>query len=148
MAAIGTPDRLASFVGLAPVPHDSGRVSGNMRRPRRYHRGLLRAFCLSSMASLRSCPASHSYYWRKRNEGKGHKQALLTFARRRANVLWAMIRDGACYQARTSWALHGVGSLTQLSVRHSPPPVRFSGVAQLGFTGQLVEVDLTAALPD
>ncbi|MFJ2270155.1 IS110 family transposase [Streptomyces sp. NPDC087849] len=99
MAAFGTPDRLASFAGLAPVPRDSGRVSGNMRRPRRYHRGLLRAFYLSSMASLRSCPASHSYYWRKRNEGKGHKQALLSLARRRANVLWAMIRDGACYQA-------------------------------------------------
>ncbi|MEV7526821.1 IS110 family transposase [Streptomyces sp. NPDC091371] len=98
MEAFGTPDRLASFAGLAPVPRDSGRVSGNMRRPRRYHRGLLRAFYLSSMASLRSCPASHSYYWRKRNEGKGHKQALLALARRRANVLWAMIRDGACYQ--------------------------------------------------
>ncbi|MFI6967258.1 IS110 family transposase [Streptomyces sp. NPDC050255] len=99
MAAFGTPDRLASFAGLAPVPRDSGRVSGNMRRPRRYHRGLLRAFYLSSMPSLRSCPALHSYYWRKRNEGKGHKQALLALARRRANVLWAMIRDGACYQS-------------------------------------------------
>lgn len=98
MEAFGTPDRLASFAGVAPVPRDSGRVSGNMCRPRRYHRGLLRAFYLSSMASLRSCPASHSYYWRKRNEGKGHKQALLALARRRANVLWAMIRDGACYQ--------------------------------------------------
>ncbi|MEV8569679.1 IS110 family transposase [Streptomyces sp. NPDC051322] len=102
MEAFGTPDRLASFAGLAPVPRDSGRVSGNMRRPRRYHRGLLRAFYLSSMASLRSCPASHRYYWRKRNQGKGHKQALLALARRRANVLWAMIRDGACYQAQPS----------------------------------------------
>ena len=36
---------------------------------------------------------------RKRNEGKGHKQPLLALARRRANVLGAMIRDGACYEA-------------------------------------------------
>lgn len=99
MEAFGTADRLASFAGLSPVPRDSGRVSGNMRRPRRYHRGLLRAFYLSSMASLRSCPASRAYYDRKRAEGKGHKQALLSLARRRANVLWAMIRDGECYQA-------------------------------------------------
>jgi transposase len=99
LAPFGTADRLATFAGLAPVPHDSGRVSGNMRRPRRYHRGLLRAFYLSSMASLRSCPASRAYYERKRAEGKGHKQAVLSLARRRANVLWAMIRDGACYQA-------------------------------------------------
>ncbi|QDN96209.1 IS110 family transposase [Streptomyces sp. RLB3-17] len=99
MDPFGTADRLASFAGLSPVPRDSGRVSGNMRRPRRYHRGLLRAFYLSSMASLRTCTASQAYYARKRNEGKGHKQALLSLARRRANVLWAMIRDGACYIA-------------------------------------------------
>ncbi|MFE5118276.1 IS110 family transposase [Streptomyces sp. NPDC056669] len=99
MEAFGTPDRLAAFAGLSPVPRDPGRVSGNMRRPRRYHRGLLRAFYLSSMASLRSCPASRAYYERKRAEGEGHKQAVLSLARRRANVLWAMIRDGACYQA-------------------------------------------------
>ncbi|MFB7953276.1 IS110 family transposase [Streptomyces sp. NPDC056045] len=99
MAASGTPDRLTSFAGLAPVPRDSGRVSGNMRGPRRYHRGPLRAFCLSSMAGLRSYPASHSCYWRKRNEGRGNKQALLSLAHRRANALWAMIRDGACCRA-------------------------------------------------
>ncbi|MEU0000612.1 IS110 family transposase [Streptomyces microflavus] len=102
MDAFGTPDRLAGFAGLAPVPRDSGRVSGNMRRPRRYHRGLLRAFYLSSMASLRTCPASRAYYQRKRDEGKGHKQAVLALARRRANVLWAMLRDGACYQPAPS----------------------------------------------
>ncbi|MGC4984689.1 IS110 family transposase [Streptomyces sp. DT193] len=97
LEAFGTADRLASFAGLSPVPRDSGRVSGNLRRPRRYHRGLLRVFYLSAMASLRTCTASQVYYGRKRNEGKGHKQALLALARRRANVLWAMLRDGACY---------------------------------------------------
>nr|WTB09015.1 IS110 family transposase [Streptomyces antimycoticus] len=54
---------------------------------------------LSAMVSLRCCPASKAYYDRKRNEGKGHKQALLALARRRLNVLWAMIRDGECFHA-------------------------------------------------
>ncbi|MEU6512478.1 IS110 family transposase, partial [Streptomyces sp. NPDC046942] len=99
MDAFGSADRLAGFAGLAPQPRDSGRVSGNLRRPRRYHRGLLRAMYLSAMASLPVCPASKAYYRRKRSEGKGHKQALLALARRRLNVLWAMIRDGACYHA-------------------------------------------------
>lgn len=40
--AFGSAERLAGFAGLAPQPRDSGRVSGNLRRPRRYHRGLLR----------------------------------------------------------------------------------------------------------
>ncbi|MGW5792529.1 IS110 family transposase [Saccharopolyspora sp. NPDC003752] len=98
MEAFGSADRLAGFAGLAPQPRDSGRVSGNLRRPRRYHRGLLRSMYLSAMVSITTCPASKTYYQRKRSEGKGHKQALLALARRRLNVLWAMIRDGQCYQ--------------------------------------------------
>ncbi|WP_134734619.1 IS110 family transposase, partial [Amycolatopsis nivea] len=99
LAAFGSADRLAGFAGLAPAPRDSGRISGNLRRPRRFNRTLLRAFYLSALASLRACPASRTYYRRKRHEGKNHKQALLSLARRRVNVLWAMIRDGAHYQA-------------------------------------------------
>ncbi|MFB1046746.1 IS110 family transposase [Streptomyces chrestomyceticus] len=99
MASFGTADRLAGFAGLAPQPRDSGRVSGNLRRPRRYHRGLLRSMYLAAQVSLRCCPASRAYYDRKRSEGKAHKQAVLALARRRLNVLWAMLRDGVCYQA-------------------------------------------------
>lgn len=33
MNVFGSPDRLAGVAGLAPVPKDSGRISGNMRRP-------------------------------------------------------------------------------------------------------------------
>jgi transposase len=102
MDAFGSADRLAGFAGLAPRPRDSGRVSGNLYRPRRYHRGLLRAMYLSAMVSLRCCPASKAYHDRKRSEGKGHQQALLALARRRVNVLWAMIRDGQRYRSTPS----------------------------------------------
>ncbi|MFD8544760.1 transposase [Streptomyces sp. NPDC059649] len=51
---VGSADRPADFAGLASQPRDSGRVSGNLRRPRRYHRGLLRAKHLSAMSSLKS----------------------------------------------------------------------------------------------
>lgn len=99
MTAFGSADRLAAFAGLAPAPRDSGRINGNLHRPRRYHRGLLRAFYLSSMISIRSCPASRTYYDRKRAAGKTHTQAVLALSRRRVNVLWAMIRDGQTYQS-------------------------------------------------
>ncbi len=99
MDAFGSPDRLASFAGLAPRPHASGRVSGNVRRPRRYHRGLLRTMYLSAMVGLQCCPVSKACYDRKRSEGKSHKQALLALARRRLNVLWAMFRDEQCFHA-------------------------------------------------
>ncbi|MFE2091499.1 IS110 family transposase [Streptomyces sp. NPDC059460] len=98
MSRYGTADRLASLAGVAPVPRDSGNVSGNLHRPRRYHRGLQRVFYTSALISIRSCDASRRFYERKRAEGKRHTQAVLALARRRVNVLWALIRDGRCYQ--------------------------------------------------
>ena len=64
-----------------------------MRRPRRYHRRLLRGFYLSAQIAARFCPTSKTFYDRKRAEGKSHKQAILALARRRLDVLWALIRD-------------------------------------------------------
>ncbi|WP_329156964.1 MULTISPECIES: IS110 family transposase [unclassified Streptomyces] len=99
MSRYGTADRLASLAGVAPVPRDSGNVIGNLHRPRRYHRGLQRVFYTSALISIRSCDASRRYYERKRAEGKRHTQAVLALARRRVNVLWALIRDGRCFQS-------------------------------------------------
>lgn len=99
MAYFGTSDRLAGFAGLAPAPRDSGRVSGNLHRPRRYHRGLQRVFYMSANISIQTCPQSRSFYDRKRSEGKRHIQAVLALARRRVNVLWALLRDERCYAA-------------------------------------------------
>ena len=98
MSAFDSVDRLAGVSGLAPVPRDSGRINGNLKRPRRYDRRLLRACYLSALLSIRSDAASRTYYNRKRSEGKAHTQAVLALARRRLNVLWAMLRDHAVYQ--------------------------------------------------
>jgi transposase len=91
-------DRLASVAGLAPVPRDSGRISGNLHRPRRFNRRLLRTCYLAALSSLKNSPASRTYYDRKRSEGKSHKQALIALARRRITVLWAMLRDHTIYR--------------------------------------------------
>lgn len=104
MATFDSVDRLAGVSGLAPVPRDSGRISGNLRRPRRYDRRLLRACYLSAEIAIRTDPASRVYYDRKRSEGKTHTQAIIALARRRLNVLWAMLRDHAAYQPTTTAA--------------------------------------------
>ncbi len=44
------------------------------------------------------CPVSKAFYRRKRDERKSHKQAILALARRRLNVLWALIRDGRNFE--------------------------------------------------
>ncbi|WP_438290370.1 IS110 family transposase [Streptomyces sp. HUAS TT7] len=98
MAAFGTPDRLAAFGGVAPVPRDSGKISGNLRRPQRYNRRLQRVLYTSALFSIRRSEESRRFYDRKRAEGKRHTQAVLALARRRVNVLWALLRDGRCYE--------------------------------------------------
>ncbi|MEU7058155.1 transposase [Streptomyces sp. NPDC046197] len=96
--AFASPDRLAAFPGVTPAPRDSGKISGNLHRPQRYHRGLQRVFCTSALVSVQFDPNLRQFYDRKRAEGKRHTQAVLALARRRVNVLWALIRDRRCYQ--------------------------------------------------
>ncbi|WP_420031387.1 IS110 family transposase [Streptomyces sp. cg28] len=105
MSAFGTADRLAGFGGVASVPRDSGKISGNLRRPRRYNRRLQRVFYISALFSIRHCEDSRRFYERKRAEGKRHIQAVLALARRRVNVLWALLRDGRIYELAPPTAL-------------------------------------------
>ncbi|WP_328960299.1 IS110 family transposase [Streptomyces virginiae] len=85
--------RLASHAGLAPVARDSGRRTGNYRRPKRYNRRLRYVFYMAAQTAMMRPGPSRDYYLKKRGEGLLHTQALLALARRRVDVLWAMLRD-------------------------------------------------------
>lgn len=98
MTRFTSADQLASLAGVTPLPRDSGRVSGNLHRPQRYSRPLQRVFYTSALISIQSCPESRRFYDRKRAEGKRHTQAVLALARRRVNVLWALLRDNRTFQ--------------------------------------------------
>jgi transposase len=102
LSAFESADKLAAYAGLVPAAHDSGKRTGNDRRMRGGNKVLKRAFYQSSFASLRSSPASRAFYDRKKAEGKRHTQALIALARRRVNVLWAMLRDGTTFKAPSS----------------------------------------------
>ena len=102
LTAFRGPDKLAAFTGLAPMPRDSGRINGNLRKPRRYHRGLRRVFYMAALCStLREGP-SRTFYQRKRAEGKHHIQALIALARRLVDVLWALLRDNRPFTTTSS----------------------------------------------
>ncbi|MEW2426368.1 hypothetical protein AB0911_38820, partial [Streptomyces nigra] len=45
-----------------------------------------------------SQPDSRAYYDMKRHEGKHHVAAIVCLARRRIDVLFAMLRDGTFYE--------------------------------------------------
>lgn len=93
-----TAGHLASYAGLAPVTRRSGSSIRGEHSSRRGNRVLKRALFLSAFAALRD-PVSRAYYDRKIAQGKRHNQALIALARRRCDVLFAMLRDGALYQA-------------------------------------------------
>jgi len=100
LSAFESADKLAAYAGLVPAAHDSGKRVGNDRRMRGGNKALKYVFYQSAFASLRSSPESRAFYDRKRAEGKRHTQALIALARRRVNVLWAMLRDGTTFEAR------------------------------------------------
>lgn len=93
LASFADAGHLASFAGLVPVPRDSGRRTGNLHRPKRYSRRLRRVFYLSAQTSIIREGPNRDYYLKKRAEGCKHVQAVIALARRRVNVLWALLRD-------------------------------------------------------
>jgi transposase len=102
ICAFGSADRLAAYAGLVPAAHDSGKRVGNHRKGRGGNKVLKRVFYQSAFSSMRAVPESRAYYDRKRAEGKRHTQAVIALARRRVNVLWAMLRDQTTFETRST----------------------------------------------
>jgi transposase len=88
---------LAAYAGIAPVTRSSGSSIKGEHPARTGNRKLKRAFFLAAFAALHD-PTSRTYYDRKRAEGKKHNAALICLARRRCDVLYAMLRNGTHYR--------------------------------------------------
>jgi transposase len=98
--AFPTPGHLAAYAGLAPVTRRSGSSIRGEHPPRGGNKHLKRALFLSAFAALHD-PASRTYYDRKRAQGKRHNAALICLARRRVDVLFAMLKNRTPYEHRT-----------------------------------------------
>ena len=99
LRAFPTAGHLAAAAGLVPVPNDSGRRVGNLHRPTRYSRKLRHVFYLSTQTSMIRPGPNRGYYLKKRGEGRTHTQAVIALARRRVDVLWALLRDKRTWTA-------------------------------------------------
>ncbi|AIS89680.1 IS110 family transposase [Burkholderia pseudomallei] len=99
--AFATAAHLAAYAGLAPVTRRSGSSIRGEHPSRRGNKVLKRALFLSAFAALRD-PVSRAYYSRKIQQGKRHNQALIALARRRCDVLFAMLRDGTIYPPKSA----------------------------------------------
>jgi transposase len=90
-----SPDALAAAAGLAPVLRQSGK-SRTLRRPLWGNKALKRVFYQSAFCALGD-PISRAFYDRKRRQGKRHHHALIALARRRINVLCAMLENRTAF---------------------------------------------------
>ena len=98
LARFRSADALAAAAGIAPVLRQSGKARF-LRRPTGGNKGLKRVFYQSAFCSL-GHPDSRAFYDRKRREGKRHHQAVIALARRRMNVLWAILHNRQPFQTR------------------------------------------------
>jgi transposase len=96
-SAFKSSAHLAAYAGIAPVTRSSGSSIKGEHPARTGNRKLKRAFFLAAFAALHD-PASRTYYDRKRAQGKKHNAALICLARRRCDVLFAMLRNKTYYR--------------------------------------------------
>ena len=96
-SAFTNGSKLAAYAGLAPVTRQSGTTLAGETRSRRGNHRLKNAMFLAAFAALRD-PASKAFYDRKRAEGKRHNAALICLARRRCDVILAILRTRQPYQ--------------------------------------------------
>ena len=93
-------DALAAAAGPVPVTRASGNASFQ-RRARRGNRSLKHLMLWSAFRCIARHGPGKDFYIRKRSEGKTHHQATIALARKRVNVLWAMLRDDQPYSERS-----------------------------------------------
>ncbi|MEF9908212.1 transposase [Streptomyces sp. P9-A2] len=90
---------LAACAGFAPVTRSSSSSIRGEQLSRNESKQLEQVFFLSASAVLAD-PTLRTYYDKKIGQGKHHIQALLRLAGRRADVLFALLRDGTFHKPR------------------------------------------------
>lgn len=101
-SAFETAGHLAAYAGIAPVTRRSGTSIRGEFPARAGNKRLKNALFYSAWVASTCDPVSKAYYDRKRAEGKRHNAAVICLARRRCNVIYAMLRDGTHYQPPTT----------------------------------------------
>lgn len=88
---------LAAYAGIAPVTRRSGSSIRGEFPSRSGNKALKNALFRSAWIASNCDPVSRAYYDRKRAEGKRHNAAIICLARRRLDVMYAMLRNGTFY---------------------------------------------------
>ena len=103
LAEIGDPHRflngarLAAYAGLAPVNRRSGKSINRVSQHRGGNHRLKNAMFIAAFVASQHDPTAKTYYQRKRTEGKHHNAAVICVARRRCDLILAMLKTQTPY---------------------------------------------------
>ena len=108
MAEIGdisrfpTPGHLASYSGLAPINKQSGSALHTVHRNQAGNHRLKNALFLAAFVATRSDPRAAACYQQQRNKGKHHNAAIIAVARKRCDIIWAILTTQTPYKPLTT----------------------------------------------
>lgn len=95
-----SPEQLTSYIGLAPLPRESGTSVRGRRRIGHGGNGRLRtALYMATLTAARHNPTIAVFYCRLRAAGKPMKVARCAAARKLVHLAWAIVRSGQPYVA-------------------------------------------------
>lgn len=103
LAEIGNPHRfanggqLAAYAGLAPIDRQSGTSIRAASKSRGGNHRLKNAMFIAAFVAARHDPWAKAYYDKKRAEGKKHNAAIICLARRRCDIILAMLKTATPY---------------------------------------------------
>ncbi len=103
LAEIGDPNRfrdggrLAAYAGFTPVDRQSGSSIRNASKNRAGNHRLKNAMFIAAFVASQHDPAAKAYYQKKRAEGKKHNAAIICLARRRCDLILAMLKTATPY---------------------------------------------------
>jgi len=109
--------QVGNYLGLAPRVYMSGdtvRYGRITKRGNGYVRALLVQAAWALVRSRKGGKLKERYEYMTRTKGLGKKKAIVAVARRLAEMMYAMARDGAPYEARPFYGGARVGEALAL----------------------------------
>lgn len=103
LAEIGDPHRfkdggrLAAYAGLTPIDRQSGTSIRGASKNRAGNHRLKNAMFIAAFVAAQHDPTAKAYYQKKRAEGKKHNAAIVCLARRRCDLILAMLKTATPY---------------------------------------------------
>jgi transposase len=92
-----TGGHLASYAGLAPVNRQSGTGLNTVSKDRAGNHRLKNSLFLAAFVATRYDPVAAACYQRQRNRGKHHNAAVIAVARKRCDIIWAVLTNRTPY---------------------------------------------------